>query len=104
MLKDGRNTACPTAVVCVMRTTNIRTILAVIFASSMKCVSENVAFRFQDKLYKPGGDGLPVGGTLSPFLAARYYQKWLGQMKRKCKEEMKKLTEYLVYVDDGFGV
>ena len=62
----------------------IRRILAVVFASSMKCVSENVVFRFKDKMYKPDGDGLPTGGALSPFLAACYVQTWMKELKRKC--------------------
>jgi len=82
----------------------IRGILAVIYASAMHTVSENVVFRFKDKLYKPDGDGLPTGGALSPFLAACYVQKWMALLKKKCRGSMNKLIQYLVYVDDGWGV
>ena len=45
---------------------SIRCILGVIFAASMKCVSENVVFGLKDKMYKmhkPDGNGLPTGGA-----------------------------------------
>ena len=70
----------------------------------MLSVSDNVCFKFKDQYYKTDKSGLPIGGTLSSFLAACYSHIWLEELKQKARTLQDGRREYFYYVDDGFGV
>jgi hypothetical protein len=81
-----------------------RTIIALLLGLAMECVTENVFSKLNDRLFKQGC-GLPIGGSLSGFLASCYMQIWKEEFDEKAGPIMlAKLKKHNWYVDDGVGV
>ena len=70
----------------------------------MHTVSDNVCFKFKNEYFKTDNSSLPIGGTLSSFLAGCYSHEWLEEVKKKAGALQNERKEYFYYVDDGSGI